>query len=233
MRRAATGSLLFVSLLPVLGSRDAVAADDEVRTFAVKVDDKPAGEYKMTIGQRDSGTITMAAQAEISFQHHVVLTYTYSYRGSEVWKDGRLMRLDSTGNDDGKRFALTAVANKDRLRVRVNGQDREARSDLWPTTYWRLANAKYRNKAISLLDADTGKEIDASLNYIDKSDVNIAGRLQRCAHYRVSGGVQVELWYDAADRLVRQESLEEGHRTVLELTSVRRQSRPLESAKRN
>jgi hypothetical protein len=38
----------------------------------------------------------------------------------------------------------------------------------------------------------------------------------------VRGGVQVDVWYDQNERLVHQESLEDGHRTVLEITGIRR-----------
>src|SRR5207247_336142 len=41
-------------------------------------------------------------------------------------------------------------------------------------------------------------------------------------HYRIRGDVDVDLWYDDEGRLVRQTSLESGHRTLLELTKIRR-----------
>jgi hypothetical protein len=40
-------------------------------------------------------------------------------------------------------------------------------------------------------------------------------------HYKLTGKVNVDLWYDGSDRLVRQEWVESGHKTVLELVRVR------------
>jgi hypothetical protein len=50
----------------------------------------------------------------------------------------------------------------------------------------------------------------------------VAGANVQCAHWRVAGGAQVDLWYDGFDRLVREESLEDGHKTLLELIQVNR-----------
>ena len=41
-------------------------------------------------------------------------------------------------------------------------------------------------------------------------------------HYRITGKVNVDLWYDGSERLVRQEWIEQGHKTIVELRGVRR-----------
>jgi hypothetical protein len=151
-----------------------------------------------------------------------VYTYTYSYRGTEVWKDGKLVRLDSTSNDDGKRYTVAAMAEDNSLRVKVNGQERTTSPEVWTTSYWRLPDARFRNQAVPLLDADTGRDIRGNLQYLGTQQIQVAGKVQDCAHYRVTGGVKVDLWYDQQERLVRQEALEDGHRIVLEITGIRR-----------
>ncbi len=208
----------------VLAAPKVRAADTEVREFSVSVDGKRAGQYTMTITRQDDGSSRMTAAAEIRLSFLAGLkTYTYAFGGTEVWaKDGRLLRLESNSNDDGKRFTVLATAEGKELRVRVNGQERTTRPDVWVTTYWRLPGADQRNQAIALLDADTGKDIVARLQYVGPAQVNVAGQMQNMAHWRLSGGAQVELWYDGAERLVREEFVEDGHRTVLELTQIRR-----------
>jgi hypothetical protein len=186
------------------------------------VDGKQAGSYQMTVQQNANGTETMSAQADVKVTVAFVTAYSYSYRGTESWKDGRLLRLDSTANDNGKRYALTATAEGNGLRVNANGQQRLTRADVWTTTYWRQPDPRFINHGVPLLDADTGKDILGKLEYLDNKAITVAGQSVPCAHYRVSGPVQVDLWYDGQERLVRQESIEEGHRTVLELSAIRR-----------
>jgi hypothetical protein len=199
------------------------AADVEVRDFVIWVDGKRGGEYHMTINRQDDGSVSMTGQADVSLSFFVVKKYIYTYRGTEGWsKDGVLTSFSSTANDDGKEYTVTAVPDGNGLRVKVNGQEKMSRADVWLTTYWRLPLPSQRNGAVPLLDADTGRDINATLQYVGVSPVNFAGQAQNYARYRLSGGVQVDLWYDATERLVREEWIEDGHKSVLELVRVRR-----------
>jgi hypothetical protein len=218
----------FLSLLLCLGAMVGVpalsrAADAEVRDFAIWVDGKRGGEYHMTIQAQDDGTISMGGQADVRLSFLAGLkVYTYTYRGTEVWKDGKLVSFTSNSNDDGKQLWVNAAAEANGLRVKSSGGERVTRADAWVTTYWRLPTANQRNGAVPLIDGDTGRDINANLQYVGASQVNVAGQGQNCSHYRLTGGVQVDLWFDAAERLVREEFVEDGHKTILELTRIRR-----------
>src|SRR5262249_13124506 len=114
------------------------ASETEVREFAVEIDGKAAGQYLMTVTKQDDGVLSMQAQANITFQH-VLGTYTYSFQGVEHWKEGRLLQLASKCNDDGKQTEVSAAADREVLRVKANGQERNCRWDVWTTSYWKLA----------------------------------------------------------------------------------------------
>jgi hypothetical protein len=209
-------------LLLVAGLSPVRAADTETRDFAITIDKKQAGSYQLTVATQDDGTVTAAAQASVRLNYFIKV-YTYSYRGTEVWKNGRLVQLDSTSDDDGKRYTVAVRPDATGLRVQVNGQDRQSvRPDVWLSTYWRLPDAKYRNQPVPLLDADTGKDLHAQLHFVAEVQKTIAGQTMNCTHYRLTGDVKVDLWYDAQERMVRQEAIEDGHRTVLELVRIRR-----------
>ena len=66
----------------------------------------------------------------------------------------------------------------------------------------------------------TGAALRGRLQRLGEDPVPVAGKRRTCVHYRVGGDVQVDLWYDADRRLVRQESVDEGHDTVLELMRI-------------
>jgi hypothetical protein len=212
---------LLSALLLATGVSQAAAADKETRVFRVLVDNKRAGEYFLTISREDNGSVVVTGETDVKVSF-LAFTYRYSYRGTEVWQDGRLQRLDSTSDDDGKRFSVNAQAEPKFLRVRVNGREYTTNTDVWTTTYWAQPDSKSHDQTVLLLDADTGKEIKAFLQFAGKSQIAVAGQPQVCNHYRLSGGVQVELWYDAQGRMVRQEAVESGHRTLIELVGMKR-----------
>lgn len=199
-----------------------LARGEERRTFAVSVDKKPAGSHEVVIRTADDGAVTVTSQADVTVKV-AVLRFKYTFRGTEVWKGGRLRELATTADDNGKRHAVSAVADGDGLAVRADGRDFRVTGGPWPTTYWRLPPEKQRGPEVTLLDADTGKPIAAKLEKVGVEKVAVLGKPFDATHYRLSGGVQVDLWFDGDDRLVRQEFVEQGHRTVLELTRLQRE----------
>jgi hypothetical protein len=198
-----------------------LAADIEHRDFGIYVDGKRAGHYHMAITRNDDGSVAMAGHADVRVSY-LVYRYAYNYRGTEVWKDGHLQRLDSACNDNGKGFNVNAATDGTAVHVNVNGREHACRSDVWTTTYWRPPDPKFHNQSIPLLDCDTGRPLSATLLFIGTTQLNVGGRVQNCTQYRLAGQVTADLWYDAQERLVREDTIEEGHRTVIELVQIRR-----------
>lgn len=197
------------------------AADSETREFLVKVDGKPAGSASMTIQRQDDGTTVVACNTNVRVRV-LVKTYTYTCQTRETWKDGRLQQLASSCNDDGKQFQVSAAAQPDGLHVRVNGREHITRPEAWVSSYWTLPDAKLRDQAIPVLDADNGRNLQGRLHFIGTAQKSVAGQVQNVQHYRFNGPTRIDLYYDAAQRLVGQDWVEEGHPTSLELTNVRR-----------
>jgi hypothetical protein len=215
--------LLAVATLAVLTVTGAALRGGEIETrdFMVQVSGKPAGEVHMTIHKQDNGTIQMRCDTDIKVSL-LIGSYRYVYRGLEVWKDQRLVRFDSNTDDNGTRFIVSAVAEPAGLRVKVNNADRVVKSEVWLTSYWCLPDPKLRSDTIPLIDADTGKDLAGKLRFVANEKRRLAGQETTLNHYKLTGKVNVDLWYDGSERLVRQEWVEQGHKTVVELIRVRR-----------
>jgi hypothetical protein len=198
------------------------ASETEVREFSVEVDGKASGNYLMTITKQDNGVLSMQASATITVRF--LRTYRYKFDGTEHWSNGRLLQLDAKCEDDGKKTDVSAVATTDALQLKVNGQQRNCRWDVWTTSYWQLADQRFHNKQVPLLDNDTGKEYLGQLKVVGNEQLTIGGQAQNCQHFRVTGGPAptADLWYDGQQRLVRQEFTEEGKRVTFVLQAVRR-----------
>jgi hypothetical protein len=221
-----SGAVLVLTLVALsVPTAVAAAADIDQREFAVQVDGKPSGTYQLTIVTQDDGATTATGAATISVKIGPFTAYSYTYRGTETWKDGQLVRMESSANDNGKRLALAAVSEANGIRVTVNGQQGMHPGQAGTTSYWRLIDQRFRGPQVPLLDADTGRALQAQLTYVGVEQVSVLGKNTPCGHFRLRGDVQVDLWYDGSERLVRQESLEDGHKTILELTRYQRTPR--------
>jgi hypothetical protein len=213
--------LVALVLVPFLAgcSNQAIAGEGETRTFAVTVDKEPAGEYQMTIQDKD-GSVTMTCNAKIKVTKYMVYTYKYTYQGTEVWKDNQLQQFSSTCDDDGKKYAVTAKRKGKALALRMGSKESEASASAWLTTYWHLPDAKLRAGKLTLIDADTGKLLAAKLEKMGSEKIKAGSSNIVCNHYRLTGDVKVDLWYDSQDRLIREEFDEDGHHTVLSMTKM-------------
>jgi hypothetical protein len=197
------------------------AAEQETRDYTVYVDGKPAGTAHITIQTGEDGVTTVTADTDVRVRV-LFFKYSYWYRGKETWKDGRLVRLESSSDDDGKRYTVSAAADNDRLRVTVNGETRHMRGDVWPTSFWQVPAGGNLPGAVTLLDVDTGRELHARVQKLGAQQVAVEGRAQNASHYRLLGKITVDLWFDGNSRMVRQDFVDEGHRTIIELAGVRR-----------
>lgn len=199
------------------------ATDVETREFTVRVDGKPAGDAQMTIHRQDDGTLDMRCDTKITVKiGGFIKVYRYSYRGYETWKDGRLLHLRSTCDDDGKHYDVQAEAKQNGLQVSVNDVERMVSPDVWLTSYWQQPDKKKLETKVPLLDADCGRDLEAYIHFVTEEKRPIAGAVQKVQHFQLTGKVKVDLWYDEAGRLVRQEWMEDGHHTQMELKNLRR-----------
>jgi hypothetical protein len=197
------------------------AAEVEEREFATLLDGRRVGDYRMKIAQEEDGSISQSSQGQMQLALPHGLAH-YRYCGTEVWKDGLLVRLDSTSTDDTKQTTVSATAEGPGLRVVVGDKERMVSGPAWSTTYWQLPPADVRTQKLTLLDADNGHDLHGKLEPLGTGQVVIDGQPMSCLRYRLTGSTQVDLWYDAQERLVRQEWSQDGHRVVLELTGVKR-----------
>lgn len=197
------------------------AGEEERRTYAVTIDRKAAGSHEFVISTKDDKSVVVTAQSDVTVKVAVV-KYTFTFRGSETWKDERIVQFSTATNDDGKKHAVVGEATKEGLAVKADGKESQIRGQPWVNTYWRLPPENQRGPNVSLLEADTGKLTHAKLEKVGVEKIAVLGKAVECAHWKLTGGVTVDLWYDGTDRLVRQESLEEGHRMVMELVRLKR-----------
>src|SRR5262249_22555269 len=116
---AVAGSFILAAVLWVAGrSREPqfrvsigpAAPGAELREFAIRVDGKLAGRYRMEITGSPGGKLVMKAGAEVKVKH-VFGCYVYSYWGKEIYQAGRLWSLVSQANDNGKEFTIRASAD--------------------------------------------------------------------------------------------------------------------------
>lgn len=214
-----TALLFALSVWLVPGLALAQQYKSEYRVFQINVEDKNSGSYSQTITTYGEGTTDVVSKADVKVKV-LGMSFQYAYRANERWKENKLQHLASASNDDGKPHTLLVTAENNQLRVKEGGKERVASPNVWTSTYWTLPMADRRSQNVIVLDADTGIEHQLTFQMLGKENLMVAGQRVACTHYRLSGTLNVDLWFDEADRLVRRDMIRKGRRTSMTLVSA-------------
>jgi hypothetical protein len=196
------------------------AAHTEQRYYSILVDGKETGQARLTIVEQDDGAAYVTVTA--SLKVNGLISYAFQIDVQEWWKNGKLIGMKSSCNDNGRKSEFVVSQDGMGLRIRVNGMERALRDEVWTTSFWKLADPKYHNKPVPLLAADNGEERPGQLQYVGTERITVSNVPTSCYRFRVAGaGPPIDLWFDQHHRLVRQEFTTSGHRTIIQLLSRR------------
>ena len=159
---------------------------------------RPFGHHRLSF-RRDGDRLTVDIEIALEVRIAFVTAYRYRHRNTEIWRDGRLVSLDSRTDDDGRQHRVTARSAPEGLVV--DGIDGRivAPADIIPTSYW--------NKAIvdqtTVLDTQHGRLVDVTIRPRGTETVTAAGQSITTERYAVTGGADLDLWYSQAGQWVR------------------------------
>ncbi len=172
-----------------------------------------SGELAFTVMRKGSeiGTHTIhfkqqGAELEVDIATDInvkvflgISVYHFKHQGQERWRDGALVELNSTRDDDGTDHQLQVRLNNGALKVTSDGGEHQSSVDIMPASLWNVELVK-RGLLLNTLD---GREMKISVAEQGVEAVQVMGRTVEARHYVVSGGLERELWYDASGVLVQ------------------------------
>jgi hypothetical protein len=193
----------------------------EIRDYDVSIKQSPVGKVSIDATQFQDGAWVAVTDTVVNARYFLV-TYHYDYHGKEIWQNERLVRLESQANDNGTKLGVTAASDARSSRLDVLGTPTTAGPPLVMTSnYWRLPDLRLCAGNFTIVDSDTGKLFNVRIGRVGTDTIAVGEQNIACSHYRVSGDTSAELWYDSANRLVRQQTTEQGNLTEVRLLRVR------------
>jgi Family of unknown function (DUF6134) len=222
------GPLVFQTVLlsgfrPVRGDAETDKPGEtvEIRDFRISVDGDRCGTSRMSIQRRPDGRHVVVGDSSLELKYFLY-TFRFSSQDNEVWHDGRLEKLESAASYGGSQYKVSATGSTDSVVVKTDGKERKLPRHVWTTSYWHAPEDGLLGQTVPLLDPDKGRSLSAKLERVGEEPIAFGEKKdQPCVHYRLRGDVEVDLWYDAAGRLVRRDAVESGHKTRLELIAVK------------
>lgn len=187
-------------MLYALGTGAAAAAPpaDGRLEFAVIRGGDEIGRHEMLF-RREGDELEVAIRTRVAVKVLFVTAYRFEHDGREAWRGGRLVRLDSTTDDDGSRHVLHVEANGRGLKVSGDGREREVDGAIVPASLWNEGVLR----GDPLLNTLDGRSMAVKVEDLGPATVRARGRDVAARRYRLTGELERELWYDADSVLVQ------------------------------
>jgi len=167
---------------PIPGGADAWRID-----FTVQRNGAPIGSHAIAV-RRDGRETTVEVAIDLEVKLAFVTVYRYRHRNTETWRDGRLVAIETTTEDNGTRHAVSGRATAEGFRVQSDAGTVTAPADIVPTSYWNPETVRRTR----LLDTQRGRILEVAV-----TPAAAAGMTSRDPgrRYRMTGDLALDLWY--------------------------------------
>ena len=214
--------LILAMLLLATGPTAASAADDfpygSSLSFAAVRNGQTIGHHRLTF-QRDGTQLKVLTQIDLAVKVMGVTAYRYMHRAQEVWSGDTFEGLTAQTDDDGKKHAIQIRRDGAALAVERNARpdvlspatlDRGFQRDgavvrttlppqLLPSTHWNVRQIRQS----ALVNTQTGTEARIQVSVLGRETIRTANASINATHYRYTGDLVMDQWFDDAGRWVK------------------------------
>lgn len=176
----------------------ALAADRVSLGFDIRKEGESIGKEQVRIARADDGTAVVDVQTKTRAKV-LFLEFRYDHSRREEWRNGAMVHMVADTDDDGSKFHLEAERSAGGWNFSVNGQASERPGDLLPLTLWGRSILE-KSELFSIIDA---KPYKVKVEALGSEQVSVGGQMVTAEHFRMSGGVERDLWYGSDGFLLR------------------------------
>ena len=202
---AALRVLVLMALLPAFMAAAAARADDPpahpplgIFIYSISRDGSPVGQQRMEfIG--DGNKLRVISHTELKVTLLGMSLFSYDQQLEEVRSGGEIMSFTADTNDDGKEKKVDLALQGDRLKGSYNSKTQR---DLDPTLATSLFWEKPKLGDTEVIDHERGKLRDIRVTDVGEETLKLPLGKVETRHYRVTGELKRDLWYDASGVLV-------------------------------
>ncbi len=189
---------LAVALTASCGAAAWTIPDGGMLRFQVLREGSPIGTHTLRFAE-DADALRVEVVTDVAVDVAFITVYRFAHEGREVWRDGRLVALDSQTDDDGTDHRLTISAEGGKLVVEGDGKRSEAAPGIIPASLWHPELVEQP----VLLNTLDGRAMAVDVTLVGTEAVPARGGTVEARHYAIRGDLERDVWYDDAGTLVR------------------------------
>ena len=182
-------ALLLINSSPARALESAVST--EVWNFRVLLDDDPIGYHRFEIN-RQQNTIDVYSSAQLDVTFLYIPVYSYQHEAQEQWRDGCLVNIKSSTDDNGDMFAVSSKQQAQKLLVTTQDNSATLQGCVRSFAYWDIGLLS----SSKLLNVQTGEYEAVELTDLGAARFKLDDREVDTRHYRlVAKNAKIDLWY--------------------------------------
>ena len=142
-------------------------------------------------------------ESEINFEIKKlgIVLYKYYVKGTEYYKDGKLIKFNSKTNQNGKKKYVNLKLENEELVIDGSSFKGKVPADYLLGTWWNhsIVEAKAQISAVS------GRIIEQKVTFLGKETINVNGKNYKTLHFNFSSTdkklskgkkLNTDIWYD-------------------------------------
>lgn len=191
----AFGLLAFGAAHAAITGNLPIAEGASPTAFEIFRGDSEIGRHVVTFA-RDGQDLIVRTEIDMKVKIAFITAFRYEHRATEVWRDGRLISLEATTDDDGTDYFVKATAREDGLWVEGSLGSYLAAADTIPSSYWNPAILE-RNQ---VLNTQKGDLLDTAISKVASETRTVNGRVCTAETFRLQSKLSVDIDYCAEDK---------------------------------
>lgn len=166
--------------------------------FSVLRNGEPIGTHRVTF-DREGDRLVVDSRFEAEVKFLFITAFEYLYQSKSVWRDGCMVELNATTDDNGNRSRVTARLADSRLVIDGPSGRAQGNAGLFPTDHWHSGVLG----SDQVLNTITGRVASVSIADLGETRVRVDKGSVPARHYVYSGDLRTEVWYDTKGRWVK------------------------------
>jgi hypothetical protein len=157
--------------------------------------------YHVFSFNNDDGVLKVKSQIKFEIKKLGVVLYDYQVTGTEVYKDGNLIKFNSKTNQNGKFKYVNIKFDAGELLIDGSSHKGKVPANYLIGTWWNHSLVK----APAQISAVSGRIIKQKVNFIGKETINFNGKEIKTLHFNFSSTdsnlkkdkkLNTDVWYD-------------------------------------
>jgi hypothetical protein len=194
--------LIAAVVLAALGPVPASSAQDlpygPTLSFAVYRNGEQIGRHEVTF-QHNGQDLAVSTSVDFTVKMLGFTAYRYTHRAHEVWNGDAFQSVATQTDDNGTKYAVRAQRTADGIDVQRPSGREVMPLGVLPTSHWNIRQVSQS----SLLNTQNGKQAHVQITPLGREQVKTATGWINASHYRYSGDVTTDQWFDDRGRWVK------------------------------